>query len=65
MLLFIVESARTGEDDFANGDQINDCDVFFAYQPPQFRKRDVFIKITVISLLFVGVIVSAGARFYF
>jgi len=58
------EICKTAEDVAPHARKISDVDVFFVHQSPHLSKLDIFIKVSVISVMLCGVAASAVIRIY-
>ena len=64
VVISILDHSKATQNTVPHSDKANDCDVFFVYERPQFTKLDIFIKVSAISVLLLGVVASAVVRFY-
>ena len=64
VVLSLLERFEATQGTVAHSDKVDDCEIFFVYKRPHFSKLEIFIKVSVISVLLFGVMASAIVRVY-
>ena len=64
VVISILDRSKATQNTVPHSDKVNDCEVFFVYRRPQFSKLDIFMKVSAVSVLLLGVVASAILRFY-